>query len=236
MIAHSARGGDVYDETPVGTDTLTDNGQAHEWWGWGTFGDQPLRVNFFAMGCANPATNGTGATLTEGAGAINQVTPTKVTVEASLSRYGYMIEYTDEAVLFSEDSVQVKYREELGYLMNQTNEDLLQKDMLSSAGIVINAGGDITQAQIGTGVAADGSTDATYKVSFDLVRKGVKALVRNRAQRPPGPILHLWLGPYPEPGRPGAGHRRPTPDLLRSSGRSCRRALRAPRFGHPAHP
>lgn len=129
------------------------------------------------------ATDGTGAGLTEGVGSINTVTPKKVTVEATLSRYGYMIEYTDEAALFSEDNVQVKYREELGYLMNQTTEDLLQKDMISSAGIVINAGGDIAQNQIGTGVAADGSTDSVYQVSFDLIRKAVKALLRNRAQR-----------------------------------------------------
>ncbi len=94
-----------------------------------------------------------------------------------------MVEYTDEAVLFSEDPVQVKYREELGYLVNQANEDLIQRDMLSSAGIVINAGGNITKAQMGTTVAADGTNEGLYKVSFDLIRKGVKALVRNRAQR-----------------------------------------------------
>ena len=129
------------------------------------------------------ATDGSGAALTEGAGAINQVTPKKVTVEASIARYGFMIEYTDEAVLFSEDPVQVKYREELGYLVNQTQEDLIQKDMLSGAGIVINAGGDITKAQMGATITADDTNAELYKVSFDLVRKGVKSLVRNRAQR-----------------------------------------------------
>ena len=129
------------------------------------------------------ATDGTGAGLTEGAGAINTVTPKKVTVEAAVSRYGYMVEYVDEVVMFSEDPVQVRYREELGSLMNQTYEDLVQKDMLSSAGIVINAGGNITKAQMGATVAADGTNEDLYKVSFDLIRKGVKALVRNRAQR-----------------------------------------------------
>jgi len=127
-------------------------------------------------------TNGTGATITEGAGAVNQVTPTKVTVEASLSRYGFMIEYTDEVTLFSEDSVQTKYREELGYLMNQTQEDLIQKDMINGAGVVINAAG-VLKNQLGTTIAADDTNADLYKVSFDLIRKGVKALVRNRAQR-----------------------------------------------------
>lgn len=129
------------------------------------------------------ATDGSGAGLTEGAGAINTVTPKKITVEASISTYGYMIEYTDDVVAYSEDPVQVRYREELGYLMNQTYEDLVQKDMLSSAGIVINAGGNITKAQMGSTIAADGTSEELYKVSFDLIRKGVKALVRNRAQR-----------------------------------------------------
>lgn len=129
------------------------------------------------------ATDGSGAALTEGAGAINKVTPKKVTVEASIARYGFMIEYTDEATLFSEDPVQVKYREELGYLMNQTSEDLVQRDMLTGAGIVINAGGNITKAQMGSTITAAGVNEDLYKVSFDVIRKGVKALVRNRAQR-----------------------------------------------------
>ena len=131
----------------------------------------------------NLANSGSSGAIAEGAGAINQVTPKKITFETSLARYGFMVEYTDEAVLFSEDPVQVKYREELGYLVNQANEDLIQRDMLSSAGIVINAGGNITKAQMGTTITADGTNESLYKVSFDLIRKGVKALVRNRAQR-----------------------------------------------------
>lgn len=131
----------------------------------------------------NLANSGSAGTIAEGAGAVNQVTPKKITFETSLARYGFMVEYTDEAVLFSEDPVQVKYREELGYLMNQASEDLIQRDMLSSAGIVINAGGNITMAQMGSTIAADGTNESLYKVSFDLIRKGVKALVRNRAQR-----------------------------------------------------
>ena len=120
--------------------------------------------------------------ITEGAGAINKVTPKKITVETSIARYGFMIEYTDEVTLFSEDNVQVKYREELGYLINQASEDLIQKDMLNGCGIVINAAG-VAKNQLGTTIAPDGTNEDLYKVSFDLIRKAVKALVRNRAQR-----------------------------------------------------
>jgi N4-gp56 family major capsid protein len=130
----------------------------------------------------NLANSGTAGTVAEGAGAVNKVTPKKVTVEASIARYGFMIEYTDEVVLFSEDPVQVKYREELGYLVNQAQEDLIQKDMLEGAGIVLNAQG-VATAELGSTITADDTNADLYKVSFDLVRKGVKALVRNRAQR-----------------------------------------------------
>ena len=131
---------------------------------------------------SNLANSGSAGTIAEGAGAVNQVTPKKITVETSIARYGFMIEYTDEAILFSEDPVQVKYREELGYLVNQAQEDLVQKDMLEGAGVIINAAG-VAKAEIGTTIAADDTNADLYKVSFDLIRKGVKALVRNRAQR-----------------------------------------------------
>ena len=128
------------------------------------------------------ATDGSGAALTEGAGAINQVTPKRINYETSLARYGYMIEYTDEVKLFSDEMVQVRYREELGYLMNQTEEDLIQRDMLNSCGININAGG-VTIANMGTGILADGTGDELFQVSYDLIRQAVKALKRNRAQK-----------------------------------------------------
>ena len=150
-------------------------------------------VNFAAKGylgkrdlaavTTNLANSGSSGAITEGAGAINKVTPKKVTFETSIARYGFMIEYTDEVTMFSEDMVHVRYREELGYLINQAEEDLIQKDMINSAGIVINAGGHITLAQMGATIVADGTNEELYKVSFDLIRKGVRALVRNRAQR-----------------------------------------------------
>ena len=149
-------------------------------------------VNFSAKGylgkrdlatiTTNLANTGMSGAITEGAGAINKVTPKKITVETSIARYGFMIEYTDEVTIFSEDTVHVKYREELGYLINQASEDLIQKDMLNGCGIVINAAG-VAKNQLGATIAPDGTNEDLYKVSFDLIRRAVKALVRNRAQR-----------------------------------------------------
>lgn len=122
------------------------------------------------------------ASLAEGAGAVNKRSINKITIETSLARYGEMIDYTDEVELFSEDSIQVKYREELGEFANARYEDLIQLDMLST-GTVIYAGTATSMGTVGQGAAADGSDDDEWKVSYDLIRKGVRKLVRNRAKK-----------------------------------------------------
>lgn len=108
--------------------------------------------------------------LSEGAGAVNKRTLQKVTMETSLARYGEMIDYTDEVELFSEDAIQVRYREELGELANSRMEDLIQLDMLGT-GTVMYSG------------AATSLNTVEDRISYDLVRKAVRKLVRNRAQK-----------------------------------------------------
>ena len=128
------------------------------------------------------ATDGTGASLTEGAGSTNQRTLAKVTVEATLARYGEMLEYTDEVDLFSEDIMQVRYREELGELAGSRYEDLIQLDLLATP-TKLYAGTATSMATLGTGIATNGTGDADWKVSYDLIRKAVRKLVRNRAKK-----------------------------------------------------
>lgn len=112
------------------------------------------------------------AGLAEGAGAVNKRSLQKITMETSLARYGEMIDYSDEVDLFSEDAIQVRYREELGELANSRMEDLMQLDMLST-GTVMYAGSATAMDEI----------DDTSVVSYDLIRKAVRKLVRNRAQK-----------------------------------------------------
>ena len=116
---------------------------------------------------------GNGVALAEGAGAVNQVTLSKVTMETSLSRYGEMIDYTDEVELFSEDSMQVRYREELGELANSRQEDLIQRDMLATGNVMY--GGDTASNMAGI--------DGTAGIDYDTIRLAVRALVRNRAKK-----------------------------------------------------
>ena len=124
----------------------------------------------------------TNASLAEGAGAVNKRSLQKITVETSFARYGEMIDYTDEVDLFSEDYIQVKYREELGELANSRMEDLIQLDMLGT-GTVLYSGTATSKGTIGASIAADGSEDADWLVSYDLIRKAVRKLVRNRAKK-----------------------------------------------------
>jgi N4-gp56 family major capsid protein len=122
------------------------------------------------------------ATLAEGATGVNKRIIKKITMETSFARYGEMIEYTDEVDLWSEDTMQTRYREELGALANQRMEDLIQLDMLGTP-TVMYSGVATSMATVGAGAAVDGSTDAAYKISYDLIRGAVRKLVRNRAQK-----------------------------------------------------
>lgn len=124
----------------------------------------------------------TNAQLAEGAGAVNKRTLHKITVETTLNRYGEMIDYSDEVELFSEDTMQVRYREELGALANSRHEDLIMLDMLGTP-TVMYSGAATSMADVGGGAQADGSTDAALRVSYDLIRKSTRKLVRNRAKK-----------------------------------------------------
>lgn len=126
--------------------------------------------------------NMVASTLAEGAGAVNKKTLTKVTYSTEFARYGEMLDYTDEVEIWSEDGLQVRYREELGELANMRMEDLVQHDLLSTS-TVLYAGAAGSLATVGTGVIADGSLDADHTVSYDLIRKSVRKLTRNRAKK-----------------------------------------------------
>lgn len=123
----------------------------------------------------------TNAALAEGAGATNKRSLTKVTVDTAVARYGEMIDYTDEVDLFSEDAMQIRYYEELAELANSRYEDLIQLDMLGTS-TVIYSGSATDIAEIGA-TQADGSDDADAKVSYDMIRRASRKLLRNRAKK-----------------------------------------------------
>ena len=103
-------------------------------------------------------------------------------METSFARYGRMIDYTDEVEMFSEDSIQIKYREELGGQANRDYEDLIQLDMLATTNVRYS-GTATSIGTLGSGIAADGSDDDLFRVDFDLSRKISRKLFRNRAEK-----------------------------------------------------
>ncbi|MEE8599387.1 MAG: N4-gp56 family major capsid protein [Dehalococcoidales bacterium] len=128
-----------------------------------------------------------GAELAEGAGAVNKQTIKKVTISTNFARYGEMIDYTDEVEMFAEDQVQVHYREELGLLANRRSEDLIQLDMLTGTNMMY-AGAATSIETVGDDLVDDaggvaGDDDDLAKISYDLVRRSVRKLIRNRAQK-----------------------------------------------------
>ena len=131
------------------------------------------------------------ASLAEGSGPVNKQNIKKVTIETSFARYGEMIDYTDEVEMFSEDVVQVHYREELGLLANRRAEDLIQLDMLTgtnmmyvgSATSIETVGADSSAVGAAAAGILAGDNDDLSRVNYDLIRKAVRKLVRNRAEK-----------------------------------------------------
>lgn len=125
------------------------------------------------------------AALAEGAGAVNKRSIKKITIETNFARYGEMIDYTDEVEMFAEDMVQVHYREELGLLANRRAEDLIQLDMLSTPTQMF--GGTATELKevgdLDADTETDGTNDDRCRVTYDLIRRAVRLLVRNRAMK-----------------------------------------------------
>jgi N4-gp56 family major capsid protein len=134
--------------------------------------------------------------LTEGAGAVNKRKLEKITLSTKVARYGEMLEYTDEVDMFSEDVMQTRYHEFMGNLANERNESLIQMDMLSTP-TVIYAGLSQSRKLLGANPyasnhasytayetnRANGAYDDKFKVSYDLIRQGVRRLVANRAKK-----------------------------------------------------
>ena len=114
--------------------------------------------------------------LSEGSDRVNRVGVTKETIETTLQRYGNFIEYDDEVMLFSEDNVQMEYREKLGHMAGEVFDDATQLGMLGAAGLKLYAGTATTISELG-------KADAVNKVNETLVRKVAKQLSINKADK-----------------------------------------------------
>lgn len=140
-------------------------------------------------GYVNNTYDNNGKRLLEGEGATNKLSIKKSTYTSSFELFGEMLEYTDQVEMFSEDFMQVRYRQELGSAANNLMEDLLQLDLLSTPNVIFS-GPAISKETLGTGIG-EGTPDAitgenavekAYKINFEYIQKLGQKLLRNRAK------------------------------------------------------
>ena len=87
--------------------------------------------------------------LTENGGRVNRVSFTRLTREGSIHKFGFFHEFTQESLDFDSDDMLKDHlsRELLTGAMKVT-EDVLQKDLLASAGVVLYAGAAVDDATV----------------------------------------------------------------------------------------
>ena len=116
-------------------------------------------------------------TLSETGGRVNRVGYTRLTLEGSLEKMGFFSEYTQDSLDFDTDAELYQHMSrEMIIGANKINEDMLQTDLLTNAG-VIAYGGSATSAATITGEGTE--SVVTYK---GLQRLGI-TLADNRTPK-----------------------------------------------------
>lgn len=134
-------------------------------------------------GTDSDALKGVGKRIFEGQGISNRVTITSTTINAFINRFGEMLEYTEDIELFSEDSMVVRYREDMGRRANDINEDLDQLTMLQTPNKMFS-GTATSLATMGTGigkgepdaVTGENAVEESFKINYKLLQKVVQRL------------------------------------------------------------
>lgn len=131
-----------------------------------------------------------GKRLFEGQGPANKVTVVDTTINTFIHRFGEMIDYTEDVVLFSEDNMQLRYHKELGMRQRDIVEDLDQLTLLSTPNVMFS-GTATSLTTMGTGIGK-GEVDSTtglnaveesFKVNYKLLQAAVKRLSRYRVPK-----------------------------------------------------
>lgn len=93
--------------------------------------------------------NGKLPLLTENGGRVNRVGFTRLEREGSLHKFGFFYEFTQESLDFdSDDMLKEHLSRELMTGATKLTEDVLQRDLLASAGVVLYPGASISNATI----------------------------------------------------------------------------------------
>ena len=119
-------------------------------------------------------------TLTENGGRVNRVGFTRLTREGSISKFGFFYEFTQEALDFdSDDQLDEHLARELMNGAVQLTEAVLQRDLLTGAGVTVYTGSATSDATV-TGEGGEGkASELTYA---DLMRLD-QILTENRTPK-----------------------------------------------------
>jgi N4-gp56 family major capsid protein len=118
--------------------------------------------------------------LSESGGRVNRVGMKRIELSATLEKFGFFDEYTQESLDFdSDEELYMHMSQEMVKAANEINEDQIQMDLLNAAG-VLRFTGDATSAATLAGAATLGAADViTYD---DLVKLGIE-LDQNRCPK-----------------------------------------------------
>ena len=108
-------------------------------------------------------------TLTENGGRVNRVGFTRLTREGSISKFGFFYEFTQEALDFdSDDQLDEHLARELMNGAVQLTEAVLQRDLLTGAGVTVYTGSATSDATV-TGEGGEGkASELTYTALMRL--------------------------------------------------------------------
>lgn len=116
--------------------------------------------------------------LGENGGRVNRVGFTRLEREGSLHKFGFFTEFTKEALDFdSDDGLMDHLSRELMNGAVQLTEAVLQKDLLSSAGVILYAGAAVSNAT----VTGEGATPSV--VSYQNLMRLDQLLTDNRTPK-----------------------------------------------------
>lgn len=126
-------------------------------------------------------------TLTENGGRVNRVGFTRIEREGSLHKFGFFYEFTNESLNFdSDDGLKEHLSRELLNGAVQLTEAVLQKDLLSGAGVELFAGAALTDGDITGEVtpAAGGNPELPASlVTYQNVMRLDQILTDNRTPK-----------------------------------------------------
>ena len=117
--------------------------------------------------------------LTEHGGRVNRVGFTRKTIQATLEKYGFFDEYTQESMDFDTDAdLMMHISRETLRGANEIVEDLLQRDLLAAAGVIVFTGDATSRVEI-SGNTTGGTDQLVYE---DLMKLGI-TLDNNRCPK-----------------------------------------------------